>query len=129
MLTILVLFIFLDLLGRWSNYLTLYNSGVIMYIEVKERLQKKKQQNKKENKMTNINLNQEMTVMELDDLTLGEFDYSLFDQDWEDIIFNQGNLAIDLDGYNYLLYSFNIVKEDKGERENTIIKITNIEEI
>ena len=100
-----------------------------MYIEVKERLQKKKQQNKKENKMTNINLNQEMTVMELDDLTLGEFDYSLFDQDWEDIIFNQGNLAIDLDGYNYLLYSFNIVKEDKGERENTIIKITNIEEI
>ena len=42
---------------------------------------------------------------------------------------NQGNLAIDLDGYNYLLYSFNIVKEDKEERENTIIKITNIEEI
>ena len=76
-----------------------------------------------------INLNQEMTVMELDALTLEEFDYSLFDQDWEDIIFNQGNLAIDLDGYNYLLYSFNIVKEDKEERENTIIKITNIEEI
>lgn len=78
---------------------------------------------------TMINLNQEMTVMELDALTLEEFDYSLFDQDWEDIIFNQGNLAIDLDGYNYLLYSFNIVKEDKEERENTIIKITNIEEI
>ena len=78
---------------------------------------------------TMINLNQEMTVMELDDLTSEEFDYSLFDQDWEDIIFNQGNLAIDLDGYNYLLYSFNIVKEDKKERENTIIKITNIEEI
>ena len=78
---------------------------------------------------TMINLNQEMTAMELDDLTLKEFDYSLFDQDWEDIIFNQGNLAINLDGYNHLLYSFNIVKEEKKERENTIIKITNIEEI
>ena len=78
---------------------------------------------------TMINLNQEMTVMELDDLTSEEFNYSLFDQDWEDIIFNQGNLAIDLNGYKHLLYSFNIVKEDKEEKENTIIKITNIEEI
>ena len=42
----LVLFIFLYILGRWPNYLTLYSAGVIMYVEVKERLQKKKQQTK-----------------------------------------------------------------------------------
>ena len=36
MFIILVLFIFLDLLGKRMNYLTLSNAGVIMYVEVKE---------------------------------------------------------------------------------------------
>lgn len=75
-----------------------------------------------------IKINDIMTAAELDDLLLKEFNYSWFDEDWEDMLFNIGNVAVEVDEYNTFLYSFEIV-EKAEENMDTIIKITNIEEI
>lgn len=75
-----------------------------------------------------IKINDIITIDELGDLLLKEYKFNLFEQDWENLLFNDKNVAIDIDDYTFILYSFEIV-EKAEENINTIIRITNIEEI
>lgn len=75
-----------------------------------------------------IKINDIITIDELGDLLLKEYKFNLFEQDWENLLFNDKNVPIDIDDYTFILYSFEIV-EKAEENINTIIRITNIEEI
>ena len=75
-----------------------------------------------------IKINDIITIDELGDLLLKEYKFNLFEQDWENLLFNDKNIAIDIDDYTFILYSFEIV-EKAEENIETLIKITNIEEI
>ncbi|MFR1138541.1 hypothetical protein HMPREF2852_06400 [Anaerococcus sp. HMSC065G05] len=75
-----------------------------------------------------IKINDIITIDELGDLLLKEYKFNLFEQDWENLLFNDKNVAIDIDDYTFILYSFEIV-EKAEEKIETLIKITNIEEI
>ncbi|MDU2376158.1 hypothetical protein [Anaerococcus vaginalis] len=75
-----------------------------------------------------IKINDIITIDELGDLLLKEYKFNLFEQDWENLLFNDKNVAIDIDDYTFILYSFEIV-EKAEENIETLIKITNIEEI
>lgn len=75
-----------------------------------------------------IKINDIITIDELGDLLLKEYKFNLFEEDWENLLFNDKNVAIDTDDYTFILYSFEIV-ERAEENMNTLIKITNIEEI
>lgn len=75
-----------------------------------------------------IKINDIMTAAELDDLILEAYNYNWFDDDWETNLFYEGNVAVYIDEYNNILYSFEIV-ERAEENMNTVIRITNIEEI
>ncbi|MDU5825251.1 hypothetical protein [Anaerococcus vaginalis] len=75
-----------------------------------------------------IKINDIITIDELGDLLLKEYKFNLFEQDWENLLFNDKNVAIDIDDYTFILYSFEIVEKTEENME-TLIKITNIEEI
>ena len=75
-----------------------------------------------------IKINDIITIDELGDLLLKEYKFNLFEQDWENILFNDKNVAVDIDDYTFILYSFEIVEKTE-ENIETLIKITNIEEI
>lgn len=75
-----------------------------------------------------IKINDIITIDELGDLLLKEYKFNLFEQDWENLLFNDKNIAIDIDDYTFILFSFEIV-EKAEENIETLIKITNIEEI
>lgn len=75
-----------------------------------------------------IKINDIITIDELGDLLLKEYKFNLFEEDWENLLFNDKNVAIDIDDYTFILYSFEIV-EKAEENIETLIKITNIEEI
>ncbi len=90
---------------------------------------KKQEERKNKMKITDtIKINDVMTAAELDDLILEAYDYNWFEDDWETNLFYEGNVAVYIDEYNDILYSFEIV-ERAEENMDTVIRITNIEEI
>lgn len=75
-----------------------------------------------------IKINDIITIDELGNLLLKEYKFNLFEEDWENMLFYDKNIAVDIDDYTFILYSFEIV-EKAEENMETLIKITNIEEI
>lgn len=75
-----------------------------------------------------IKINDIITINELGKILLKEYKFNLFEQDWENLLFNDKNIAVDIDDYTFILYSFEIVEKTE-ENIETLIKITNIEEI